>query len=211
MSENIEKAEGAGRAIITFSRGWQTLVATRSLGRHGVEVITGDEYAMTAASFSRYSVAEFRYPNPTKEPEAFLDALEKVVIEPTDEKITFEEALSTARTHRKDLASLDYLSEAAAEQRTAARSGLFPSLSASASYSFWDVAFPRSLRDVDKIDGVSYGLTLRIPIFDRWQTRSAIDRAKISLRQSREQQKSVRRGIALEIRNAFYIEPFQAK
>jgi hypothetical protein len=37
--------------------------------------------------------------------------LEEVVIEPTDEKITFEEALNTARTHRKDLASLDYLSE----------------------------------------------------------------------------------------------------
>lgn len=28
---------------------------------------------------SRYSIAEFRYPNPTKEPEAFLDTLEKVV------------------------------------------------------------------------------------------------------------------------------------
>jgi len=81
MSGNIEKANSAGRAIITFSRGWQTLVATRSLGRRGVEVITGDEYAMTAASFSRYSIAEFRYPNPTKEPEAFLDALEKVVLE----------------------------------------------------------------------------------------------------------------------------------
>ena len=87
MSEQTENKTGAGRAIITFSRGWQTLVATRSLGRRGVEVITGDEYAMTAASFSKYSVADFRYPNPTAEPEAFLDALEKVVIEhkPEDE------------------------------------------------------------------------------------------------------------------------------
>ena len=87
MSKETENKTSAGRAIITFSRGWQTLVATRSLGRRGVEVITGDEYAMTAASFSKYSVADFRYPNPTKEPEAFLDALEKVVIEhkPEDE------------------------------------------------------------------------------------------------------------------------------
>ncbi|MFQ5799804.1 MAG: ATP-grasp domain-containing protein [Bacteroidota bacterium] len=87
MSEDREKAGSAGRAIITFSRGWQTLVATRSLGRRGVEVITGDEYAMTAASFSRYSIAEFRYPNPTNEPEAFLDVLEKAVLEhkPKDE------------------------------------------------------------------------------------------------------------------------------
>jgi len=87
MSEHIEKAGPAGRAIITFSRGWQTLVATRSLGRRGVQVITGDEYRMTAASFSRYSIAEFRYPNPTKEPEAFLDSLEKAVLQykPEDE------------------------------------------------------------------------------------------------------------------------------
>jgi predicted ATP-grasp superfamily ATP-dependent carboligase len=91
MSENIEKAGCAGRTIITFSRGWQTLVATRSLGRRGVEVITGDEYAMTAASFSRYSTAEFRYPNPTKEPDAFLDALEKVVLEykPEDQTTSY--------------------------------------------------------------------------------------------------------------------------
>jgi len=81
MSGRTEEKARAGKAIITFARGWQTLVATRSLGRRGVEVVTGDEYAMTAASFSRYSVANFRYPNPTKEPEAFLDTLEKVVLE----------------------------------------------------------------------------------------------------------------------------------
>ncbi|MFW9842848.1 MAG: hypothetical protein ACFFES_18325, partial [Candidatus Thorarchaeota archaeon] len=81
MKKKKEKSNTAGRVIITFSRGWQTLVATRSLGRRGIEVITGDEYAMTAASFSRYSVGEFRYPNPTKEPNAFLDTLEKVILE----------------------------------------------------------------------------------------------------------------------------------
>ncbi len=71
----------AGKAIVTFARGWQSLVAVRSLGKRGVEVITGDEYAMTAASFSKYSKANFRYPNPTSEPEAFLDTLEKVILE----------------------------------------------------------------------------------------------------------------------------------
>ncbi len=80
-----------GRAVVTFSRGWQTLVAVRSLGRRGVEVITGDEYPLTAAAMSRYSVADFRYPNPTKKPEAFLDALERTVInnKPKDEKIPY--------------------------------------------------------------------------------------------------------------------------
>jgi len=87
VNGQTKKAGSAGRAIITYSRGWQTLVVTRSLGRRGVEVITGDEYSMTASSFSRYSTAEFRYPNPTKEPKAFLDVLEKTVLEykPEDE------------------------------------------------------------------------------------------------------------------------------
>lgn len=91
MSKHRKNTGSAGRAIITFSRGWQTLVAVRSLGRRGVEVITGDEYALTAASFSRYSIAEFRYPNPTKEPEEFLDVLEKVVVEhkPNDEAVPY--------------------------------------------------------------------------------------------------------------------------
>ncbi|MHC4741196.1 MAG: carboxylate--amine ligase [Planctomycetota bacterium] len=91
MSEQTVKAGSAGKAIVTFSRGWQTLVAVRSLGRRGVEVITGDEYAMTAASFSRYSKAEFRYPNPTKEPEKFLDTLEEVVIKhkPEDPSVPY--------------------------------------------------------------------------------------------------------------------------
>ena len=71
----------AGRAVLTYARGWQSLAATRSLGRHGIEVVTGDEYALTPASFSRYSLANFRYPNPDAEPDAFLDRLEEVVRE----------------------------------------------------------------------------------------------------------------------------------
>lgn len=91
MSKSAGRPGSAGRAIITFARGWQTLVATRSLGRRGVEVVTGDEYAMTASSFSKYSVAEFRYPNPDKEPEKFLDVLEKVVLEhkPEDPSVPY--------------------------------------------------------------------------------------------------------------------------
>jgi len=86
-----EQSSKTGRVIITFARGWQTLVAVRSLGRRGIEVITGDEYPMTASSFSKYSMANFRYPNPSKEPEAFLDTLEQVVLEykPDDASVPY--------------------------------------------------------------------------------------------------------------------------
>ena len=75
-----KSSQETGRAIVTFSRGWQSLAATRSLGKRGVGVVTGDEYALTPASFSRYSIADFRYPSPTTEPEKFLDVLEETII-----------------------------------------------------------------------------------------------------------------------------------
>ena len=64
------------RAMITYARGWNALAATRSLGRQGIEVVTGDEHDFSPASFSKYSIATFKYPNSDREPEAFLDALE---------------------------------------------------------------------------------------------------------------------------------------
>ena len=78
----------AGRAIVTFARGWQTLVAVRSLGRRGVEVVAGDQYSMTPGSLSKYCTAKFKYPDPDKDPAGFLDALEAVVLEhkPDDDR-----------------------------------------------------------------------------------------------------------------------------
>ncbi len=67
------------RAIITYARAWSALAATRSLGRKGIEVVTGDEHAFAPASFSKYSKASFLYPSPDREPKRFLDTLEEVV------------------------------------------------------------------------------------------------------------------------------------
>jgi predicted ATP-grasp superfamily ATP-dependent carboligase len=67
------------RAILTFSRGWNALAAARSLGRRGVEVIAGDEYAFSPTSFSKYTIASFIYPNPARNPDEFLDKLEEVI------------------------------------------------------------------------------------------------------------------------------------
>jgi predicted ATP-grasp superfamily ATP-dependent carboligase len=91
MSTPRDDGPGAGTVILTFARGWQTLVATRSLGRRGVEVVIGDEYPMTPASFSRYAVDGFLHPNVTEQPEAFLDVLEQVVIrhKPADDRVPY--------------------------------------------------------------------------------------------------------------------------
>jgi predicted ATP-grasp superfamily ATP-dependent carboligase len=67
------------KAILTYGRAWSTLSAARSLGRRGIEVIVGDEYDFAPAALSKYTAATFLYPNPDREPEAFLDTLEAVI------------------------------------------------------------------------------------------------------------------------------------
>lgn len=79
MEDSVKHPAIAGRAIVTFARGFHSLAAIRSLGGRGIDVIAGDEYRMTPGAFSRYSSDSFTYPSPSSEPEAFLDKLDEVI------------------------------------------------------------------------------------------------------------------------------------
>jgi len=67
------------KAILTYGRAWSGLAAARSLGKRGIEVVVGDEYAFAPAGLSKYAVDTFLYPNPDREPDAFLETLEDVI------------------------------------------------------------------------------------------------------------------------------------
>jgi predicted ATP-grasp superfamily ATP-dependent carboligase len=69
------------RAIVTFSRGWQALAITRSLGRQGIEVYCGEENPFAPCFFSRYCKESFVYPSVSEDPEGFLDFMEAKVRE----------------------------------------------------------------------------------------------------------------------------------
>ena len=69
----------AGRAIVTYARGWHALAVCRSLGRQGIEVFCGEEAPFAPCFFSKYCTGHFQYPSVTDEPDAFLDFMvEKV-------------------------------------------------------------------------------------------------------------------------------------
>jgi predicted ATP-grasp superfamily ATP-dependent carboligase len=74
----MKKSVRKEKCIITFARSWNSVVATRCLGKHGVEVITGDNLYVAASNFSFYSRGFFRYPDPDKDPAGFIDKLVKV-------------------------------------------------------------------------------------------------------------------------------------
>ena len=63
------------KAILTYARGWNTLAAVRSLGKKGIEVVTADEYDFAPSYFSKYSVDNFRYPNPDQDADGFIETL----------------------------------------------------------------------------------------------------------------------------------------
>ncbi len=52
------------RVLILYANQRSALAATRSLGRHGIHIITADETADSLAGSSRYSKLYFRYPSP---------------------------------------------------------------------------------------------------------------------------------------------------
>ncbi|MFW5925866.1 MAG: ATP-grasp domain-containing protein [Myxococcota bacterium] len=70
---------GGGRAIVTYSRGLQSLSVIRSLGRQGVEVIAADEVPVTPGSLSKYATDRFTYPSPLKDRPGFIAALEEAI------------------------------------------------------------------------------------------------------------------------------------
>jgi hypothetical protein len=51
------------------------LAVTRSLGKHGVHVITADETGSALAGYSRFSAGYFQYPSPRLQPTEFISTL----------------------------------------------------------------------------------------------------------------------------------------
>lgn len=58
--------------LLTHARHRATLVATQSLGKAGIDVVTSDSINYATSFFSKYSKSHFTYPSPKLNPESFL-------------------------------------------------------------------------------------------------------------------------------------------
>jgi outer membrane protein len=110
----------------------------------------------------------------------------------------------------------------AAEQNVrAARSGFFPSVSASFGYGTdWSSSLSDQIRDpqtgeviednigffdhLDNRKGGNFGFSINIPVFNRMQTRNQVRRAKIDLQNAEYQMDDQRQAVALEVRQAYF-------
>ena len=80
MSDRESKTAPVGRVILTYGRSLMALAIARALALRGIEVYGCDDVEGTVLSFSKHVQETFTVPAWDKEPEEFLDALEKAVL-----------------------------------------------------------------------------------------------------------------------------------
>jgi len=67
------------RVLVLDANQRSALATTRSLGKHGIPVITADDTTSSLAGLSRYSTCYFQYPPPGTEPENFISAIDECI------------------------------------------------------------------------------------------------------------------------------------
>lgn len=143
--------------------------------------------------------------------ETSLPAVEDMALVPVD--LNLQELIQAALESRSDYRAQEYLIESNESEIRIQRSNMIPSISANASLSsrysdqltdpitgqsadFSDQFFDRSVTR-------SAGVTLQIPIFNRWNNRTSMESAQIQLKNSRLELDNLRFQVSEEVRQAY--------
>jgi len=84
-----------------------------------------------------------------------------------------------------------------------AKSGRLPNLSASGGYSWYDSDLPEDAGDWRDHDSWNVGLSLNLPLFDGFSTKSNINQAKLGQAVSEENLQQSKRDVTLAVKQAF--------
>jgi outer membrane protein len=111
-------------------------------------------------------------------------------------EMTLEEAVQKAYDNRPDLKSLVIQRNAAVRNIDLARSGYYPALTGNGAYNVGGSEFP-----LEK--GWNVGVSLSIPIFNGFLTKSQVSQAKANLSVLKANEESLRQTISLEVQQAY--------
>jgi outer membrane protein len=109
------------------------------------------------------------------------------------------EQAERAMQRRSDLQSAMDRTKAAAESIIGARSGYYPSISATSGYTWRNF----TIADFDRQGQVFAGLFIQIPVFDRFVTQARVAQAELSHTRNELEAERVRNQIRVDLRNAF--------
>jgi outer membrane protein len=173
----------------------QALVAERELG-----VLQSE----SNLELSKTRLLQVLQLDPFDEYQFVAPSLEAVTLTATHYDLA--EMLQVAMNTRSDLRAQNLTIRAAETGVRVARSGYYPSLSVGVSGgTSYSSAFPvGGFGDQfqDNRAG-SVGFTLNVPIFDRFQTRSQIEQARLQANNERLVMDNLRQSVALEVRQAY--------
>jgi outer membrane protein TolC len=134
-----------------------------------------------------------------------LDTLVQVVDNLTVERVSFnlpaltEQAVSRHPSVRMARTQV----QQAKASLGMAKSGRLPSLSAKGGYSWSDIDLPEDMTDWKDHDSWGVELSLSVPIFDGFATKSNIRQAKLNLAIAEENLKQAKREVILAVKRAF--------
>ncbi|QXD17179.1 TolC family protein [Rhodocaloribacter litoris] len=160
--------------------------------------------AERAAQLSESRLIQVLQLDPFQEYEFVAPSAEEIPLLPRE--YDAESLLRTAFANRPDLQAQEASIEAALEGIRFARSGMYPSLSLfgsiRTSYSSRNelTSFADQLSDNR---AQSFGISLSIPIFNRFQTRTNVERARVQYENARLAEETLELQIAAEVRQAY--------
>jgi outer membrane protein len=127
-------------------------------------------------------------------------------IETSPRRYEMEQLLRQAFSQRADLKSVQSSIEAARQSIRAARSTYWPRINLRANYG---TNYSTALEGFDlweqfnQARGGSVGLSLTLPIFDRFATRNAVQQARVQFDNARLDLEDVQQSIAVQVRQAY--------
>jgi len=110
-----------------------------------------------------------------------------------------QESVRRAVLSRPDVTAARKRMEAAEASMTVARSGYFPTISASGGYSWSNF----ELTNFDTQSRTFVGLNIQIPVFDQFRTNRSIEQARLNQQQSNIELKRIEQGIQQNVRRAY--------
>jgi len=111
----------------------------------------------------------------------------------------YNSMLREAMSNRYDYKSSEKIHESRLNNLTISKSGLYPSLTGSYSLST-GASVPGDLFDTKTY---SAGLSLRIPIFNNWNTENSIQASRVNVFEAEEDLRILKRGISIEIKQGY--------
>ncbi len=186
------------------------LVETKALYKEGfIEQLDVDRLELSLANLETevenidrqkdliYNVLKFQMGYPITDPISAVDDIEKLFVPATDEQLASD--INYAKRPEIQVLELGIkLNELNVELN---QSGYLPSLAAFGSYT--QSAQGNSLfKNPVWVPSAVVGLQLNVPIFDGFEKRAKINRAKLDLEEAQYQQTLLKQGIELEVTNA---------